>query len=305
MRKLPAAEKMARMNRLKARLPGLPLRGPFEPPQSFIDAMMSMVDGTEGALRHVPWDVCYSREDELNGVKWLKEWTHDGHGECKDSASSTQEVHFSINSSLGLMQCLHHRGVAADLANLCKCEDHDALVQMLLQEYQRSHPTGFGKISMEQLQRADREAWRVAAEGTTSGLGPDDVGILPTTAALRPAISDSALKLLLLPLPMASSSKRQVEVKTEVNAEGPGRKARRTQAKAKARAADKPRMPPRLPEKPRGTSLTPEGAATCFAHNLKTCSMSSNHESNGCGHSRHACTMCYNNHPYLGCPQKQ
>ena len=66
-RKLPAAEREARLEELKQELaPAIEVAGSMEPSHLLIDKFANMVE--MGELRFVPWHECTSRENEIKGV---------------------------------------------------------------------------------------------------------------------------------------------------------------------------------------------------------------------------------------------
>eukprot|EP00971_Amphidinium_carterae_P317311 6308551-Amphidinium_carterae.1 len=80
-------------------------------------------------------------------------------------------------------------------------EQHDILVQALLKEMQKVPPTGYAKVSFEQLQRADREVWTQIAQSCPAGLAPLPDGKFPAGEALQRAVVSHAFTALCAHLP--------------------------------------------------------------------------------------------------------
>eukprot|EP00971_Amphidinium_carterae_P347483 6489518-Amphidinium_carterae.1 len=276
---MPVSERNARTQKLKNRLPGLPMDLHYEPSHQLVNSMSFMVEA-EASIKYMEWEKCTSREEEIRGERKSKDNKPD---DRKDSRTN-------LTSDLRVYLALHRRGVAAELGNLLTYEDHDVLVQLLMTELLREPLYGHQPVSHDQLRRADAEAWKVASSFVTAGLQPDSQGKLPAGAALRRAAEDARVIRLLSPLPMAAPVKRSASPQ-----------ASGSQKKAKAKAKP-PQRPAQLPDSLRGSSVTPDGTAICFAYNMKKCSQQSER---GCGRGKHVCTKCFKLHPFFECPQAQ
>eukprot|EP00971_Amphidinium_carterae_P329037 6461278-Amphidinium_carterae.1 len=196
------------------------------------------------------------------------------------------------------MQALHRRGAAADIGGVLTFEVHDKLAQVLVKELSRVPPTGYQKISLEQISRV--EAWKLVSARCTSGLQPDAMGKRPVDTAMEEVLVDPAFRLLLLPLPQVGQLGKRSAVASghdEVEASLP-KKVKRAAVKPKAAPRQAPRLPPGL----EGASTSKDGAAICFAYNLGTCKAQSQ---KGCPRGKHVCTKCNGPHPFTSCPDKK
>ena len=72
------------------------------------------------------------------------------------------------------------------------------LVSTLLDEYQREPPPGYQQVSLDQLLRADREAFRLAANACKKGIRQMPDLTRPLDDAIKAAVSNSSFRLLLL-----------------------------------------------------------------------------------------------------------
>ena len=68
------------------------------------------------------------------------------------------------SSDLRVYPLLHRRGIALDVANVMRFEQHDVILKLLIEEMPRDQPVGYSPLSMEQLQRADKEIWTKIGE---------------------------------------------------------------------------------------------------------------------------------------------
>ena len=290
-KKLPQAERSVRIRRLASRLPGLRLDGNMEPSHHLIDAVATMVD--ENSLKYISWAECLSRDDEAVGIKRSREWKADASGTLKEILKPLKEEHRADTSTdLRILQALHRRGAACDVGGLMTYAQHDCLVQDLLRELQRQPPAGFLAVTHEQLQRADREVWRMAAETTAhSGIAMTASGTYPVAEAFKTALSDARVRALLIPMAAPASSTSTKRTADQLDKANPSSK--------------KPRVAPKrgngtmkLPDALQGTPTTIDGSRICYAFNLKKCS-----SAKGCVRGKHVCTLCYGSHAYLDCPK--
>eukprot|EP00971_Amphidinium_carterae_P235470 4672905-Amphidinium_carterae.1 len=275
---MPMSERNARTQKLRRRLPGLPMELHYEPSHQLVNSMAYMVDA-EATIRYAEWEKCTSREEEIRGERRSKDSKPD----------DRKEYRTNLTSDLRVYLALHRRGVAAELGILMSYEDHDILVQLLMTELLREPLYGHHAVSHDQLRRADAEAWKVASSLITAGLQPDPQGRLPAGLAMRRAAEDGRVLRLLSPLPMSAPAKRSTSPP-------PGGSQKKPRAKAKT-----PQRGAMLPDGLHGSSTTPDGTAICFAYNQKKCVQQN---SRGCGRGRHVCTKCFKVHPYADCPEK-
>eukprot|EP00971_Amphidinium_carterae_P197260 3915415-Amphidinium_carterae.2 len=276
---MPVSERNARTQKLKNRLPGLPMDLHYEPSHQLVNSMSYMVEA-EATIKYLEWERCTSREEEIRGERKTRD----------NKPDERKEFRTNLTSDLRVSLALHRRGVAAELGNLMTYEDHNILVQLLMTELLREPLYGHQPVSHDQLRRADAEAWKVASSFITAGLQPDAQGKLPAGAALRRAAEDARVIRLLSPLPTTAPAKRA----SSPQSAGPQKKP-----KAKAKPQQRPAA---LPEGLKGASTTPDGTAICFSYNLNKCSQQNGR---GCGRGRHVCTRRFKTHPYVECPERQ
>ena len=287
-KKMNNIERSARLQKLATRLPGLRLKGIMEPAHCLIDLAAQFVE--ENALRHVNLHECISREEELQGAKKSKEWKTDGQGYVREVHSKSTESHADVSTDLKIFQALHRRGVAFQVANLMTYEEHDALSQVLMDELQRQPISSqHAAVGHEQLQRADREVWKLVSASTLGNLSPDATGAYPAGVALKAALDNPTFRSLLMQLP--APAKRPLETKTEPGS-GSATQSKRRKAAPKATASGF-----KMPSGLQGTPTTPQGARICFSYNLGNCKESGK----GCPRGRHVCTRCYGDHAFIKC----
>ena len=169
---------------MQAAVPALVLEGELEPSRLLVDKIAQMVK--EGVLKYVPWEEGTTRADELAGLKKDKVWKADSNGVVKEAAVD-RAVLTSLAADLRLKYALQRRGLAMEMGNLCSFAHHERWANKLLAEYLREPPPGYKRLSLSQLERADRELFRRLAELTRAGLAPDGAGV----RALEPHVGQS------------------------------------------------------------------------------------------------------------------
>eukprot|EP00969_Alexandrium_andersonii_P000605 26069-Alexandrium_andersonii.AAC.1 len=196
-RKMPATERAARHKRLQERLVGLQLVDELECSHALVDKFAAMAE--EGVLRYIPWDELTKRESELQNEKKTKEWRADSSGLLREHTTAN-EAKVDLSTDLRMKYALQRRGLAAEQAGLLTFEVHDTWVSKLLREYLRVPPPGYQKISVAQVQRADRELFKRMAEETRGGFPAAAPGKLPLDNLLPQLIYEPCVQMLLLPL---------------------------------------------------------------------------------------------------------
>eukprot|EP00973_Karenia_brevis_P055585 7728889-Karenia_brevis.AAC.1 len=83
---------------------------------------------------------------------------------------------------------------------------HEKVVDMLIESYMRTPPPGYAKISIDQVQRADKEIFRRLMEVTRAGIVVNAAGDLPCDLALPGILFEPGVQILLLPLPEKGGS---------------------------------------------------------------------------------------------------
>ena len=162
-RKLPAAEKQARLLQQQERLNGLNIVGELQPSYALVDLVASMIE--TNAVIWVSPAKCSKRETEIQHSA-TKEKTSvvaiEQHTLKVTAAEDVVKVDHS--TELQLQWALQRRGIAFDQCRLIDWDVHQKWVQYLLGLLTKSVPDGYSKIRMDQLLKADRELFLVMAQ---------------------------------------------------------------------------------------------------------------------------------------------
>lgn len=322
-RKLPLPEREARFNRLASRLTGMKLVGPTEPSHALVDSIAQMIE--DGTLRYIPWSECQSRDNEIVSIKRDKQWLPDARGIIKEVVSSSSSP-ADTSTDLKLSQALTRRGIACDMANLMDFETHEKLANLFMEELDMDPPADYAKVTVNQLQKADKEIFRLLAAKTRGGLGPDALGRRPVDTFMKEILDSTRVRVLLMPLPSGRPSPKSetpmgAPIKKAPGPPGTPGSSPRAKARAKKAAAasspsggiqpsPKPAAKKRdaatafipMPLALRGQNATnPEGKRMCFGFNLGTCKAITVGDS--CDKGVHGCCKCFGNHASKDCPK--
>ena len=283
--KLPAAERAARRKEQADRLTGLDLAGELEPSHALVDLFVQQAE--DNILRYVGWDQCTKRDQEIAGAKKDKVWKADANGVIKEVRQDSAAV-AQLGTDLRLKYALQRRGLAMDQARITTFGVHEKWVNRLIQEFLREPPEGYGKVSVQQLARADRELFKVMAEEARAGIQQKVDGARPLDLALMAAMAHTTVNMMLVPLPSLGSNH-------DVDSDNPTPKQRprvdhaRRRQPAKLVPRQRDSAGPRMPRDLMGVDgKTTDGQPICYGFNLPSgCS----HAAPGgkCGKGLHVC----------------
>lgn len=302
-RKLAVPERAHRYRVQAAKLAGLSLRGELEPADSLVDEAVSQHD--DNRVRYIKWDKLLKREQEMEGIKKFDALTTRRDGTVK--VGSTEELPAADTSSEYLLRnALLRRGLAYDQAGLIDFHIHEAWVEELMSARMRTPSKGCARVSVEQLEDADKALFFRLSELTRDGIIPDALGVRPLDRALPRAMVEPRIANMLANVHVGASSssaaKRERDrsdspkrkwLRQDKGAKGAKDSGGKGKGKDKAKGAGKSAA---LPTGLEGSSRTPDGSHICFGYNFKTCTEQSK---SGCSKGKHVCTKCFKTHPFL------
>jgi hypothetical protein len=321
--RLSAPERAARMVKLQAKLVGLAIRDALEPSHSLVDAYCQMIE--DDTLKYLPWDELTQRSQEVAGSKKdadviTQVWSPDASGVVRQHTQSSSDK-ADLTSDLKLKLALQRRGIAMEMAGLCTYSAHQVLVDVLLAEFMRPPLDGYTSVSLQQIQRADRQAFVKMAELTQAGLRLKPDGTLPVETAMTEVVTSTAFLFMLMQLPARAGASSSVPALQEMQSKqarkrkhednlaashaakaaklaAAGAKGRGAAAAAAGKGAGKAAKGSRMPAALIGCDSTkPDGARICFGYNLGTCTAAVAPGS-ACPQGLHCCCVkgCYASH---------
>ena len=295
-RKLPIAEKNARLLEQETRLRGLKIRGELQPSFALVDMVAQMKE--TNTVLCIPPSKCTKRDAEIQNNLKEKPITLSLEQQMVKLASTDDHITADTSTDLQLQWAMQRRGLAFDQCALISHDVHETWVQQLLGQLTREAPSGFSRVSVSQIIRADRELFTLMAQELQGPLQPDQDGELPMNKKLRELRTDPRVTMFLLPLPRSAPKESEkatvVAPAAKTGAQAPLRPAKKARPSAKAKSM--------CPQELRGyQQKDPSGNAICWAFNLK--SGCKNEVSNGkCKKGVHCCIKCHkNNHSLVTC----
>jgi len=193
-RKIPFAERQARMETLKAGLSGLSLTGELEPAHSLLDRVCAMHEAN--AIKYLDLATCIPRSLEIQGTTKSKELTLErGSLVWK---SQEDKVTSATDSEIKVHYALVRRGVAFQFGRIMSFDQHSQWETFLFEALHREAPPGYSRPSLAQLLQCDKAAFSRLAT-TVGSIRMNDAGEYPLGDALLKLRGDPLIALYLMP----------------------------------------------------------------------------------------------------------
>jgi hypothetical protein len=199
---LPLAEKVERINQLKARLPGLLITQQLEPSHQLVDKAVQQWE--ENSLRYIELTACTSREQEVLAEKSTPSLTFDATGNIK--VTKKQELaQCSLTGDLRLRTAMQRRALAYDLAGIASFLVMEKWANLLFEKLQQEPPHGYRYVTHDQLLRADKALWLRVAEETRAQVQGNGLK-KPVDEAIEKWSLHAEVQYHIMPMPAASQS---------------------------------------------------------------------------------------------------
>lgn len=193
---IPYAERVVRMDRLKASLQGLVIEGHTEPSQSLLDECCQQYD--QRILRYIEPAKCTSRESEILSNKVEKKLKLNAATMTLQETKAIPDADSS--TAFALMQCFRRRGLAYEFSQLISFKAHEKYIDMLFRHLNAEPPPNYAHTTINQLLRADREVFLYMSQHCKD-IRPDVAGKRPLDDMLQEALKDYRTAFHLMPLP--------------------------------------------------------------------------------------------------------
>ena len=298
VKRLAPAERSQRLRDQQARLSGLDLRGNFEPGDSLVDKAVACYESDR--LSYISWDACVSRDHEiLTGSKRDTSLTFDTSGSLKLTKRDQVEP-CNASNEIQVRYCLIRRGLALDQGNILCYKLHDRLAEKLMNIRMEEPPAGCMRVSLKQIETADKKFWTLLSEKTRDGIKSGADG-RPCDKQFDACFnSPEFLNLLQHRFGPSNSS---AALKTNDQEEPKLKKVKTVPPKGAGKASSFMRIPNDLLAVG-CVGQTSKGHRLCFDFNLKKCKL--HVKDQRCSKGLHLCGVkgCHKNHPALDCPNK-
>ena len=310
-KRIPAAERAARYNEQKLRLPGLPLDGVHECSHALLDSVMQQYEHDE--CKWISLGSCTSRAQEQMGARKDAAFSLQSDGQLRIQPAKVTAT-ADVSTDLKVKQAFTRRGLAYDQAGLIDFSTHSRWVEQMFKAMERAVPEHFGNITVQQCLDADKELWRLMADECRAGVVPSAGGAKPLDAALekfrthsdvlyfilpfskRTAVASSSSTTLTLPDAEISNRKRKREENEKRKGDGKGKKGKKGGGKNIKGAGDT-RMPDGCVNK------TKTGQNICFRFNSPGGCTFNNRAGGSCSRGAHVCARpnCGEAHSAVAC----
>ncbi|CAE7214910.1 unnamed protein product [Symbiodinium sp. CCMP2592] len=168
IKKLAPADRAERLREQQSRLKGLDLRGNMEPGDSLIDRAVAIYESDR--LQYVEWQHSVSRQHELlTGLKKDASLTLDSAGGLK-IASKPNVTPCDVSTDMMVRYALVRRGLAFEQANILAYHLHDELLEKYMSFRLMDPPPNHARVSLKQIEQADRQFTMLLAEHTRGGI---------------------------------------------------------------------------------------------------------------------------------------
>ncbi|CAJ1387287.1 unnamed protein product, partial [Effrenium voratum] len=162
VKKMPQAEKQARLVQQQAKLQGLSITGELQPSHALIDLAASMLDNN--AVIWIAPSKCSKREAELQLTAKEKPQILSIEQQLLKVTAPELQVKVDNATEIQMQWSLQRRGIALDQCGLVEWSVHQHWVQYLMGLLVKPSPDGYNRIRMDQLLNADRELFTVMSE---------------------------------------------------------------------------------------------------------------------------------------------
>jgi len=264
--KMPTEERASRVRALRQRLGGMDITGSGEPSGRLVDMILQMFE--QGTIKYVPWASCTSREQEVLHQKKTSVPTSSvlsDHAGFVKIRAPQDEMSAEVHSDHMLHLLLQRRALAFELAGVARFEAFNAVHTRMFKEMMKTPLPGYQRVSMDQVERADRHVFVRLAELTASGLHRQADGLLPAEQALATILTEVEFLYLLLPMPRSSGSgqhKSKASKKRARSSSQSGSETRRKPQKGKGKGKNK-----KGAGQARTVTRDDKGMPICFAYN--------------------------------------
>ena len=301
LRKLPVAERNARVDEQHKRLNGLIHTPQTQPANHCVDLVVDMLESN--SLRYVPMNRWTSRAQELSLAKKDPAIQVDAEGTIK-MGSKTPEATCEIGGAYALRQAFLRRSLAFDLGHLASFHVMESYVSTLFEYLQRPVPKGYSTVSLGQILSADKELFVRAAHELDGKLQSPAGSARPLDAVITSLSASQSVIQFLLPTPLPPPLPHPVKrphASTEgaldsgaVDQSGKGKKGKGRGGKGKGQA-------PKITIPDGCAARDTQNRPNCFAFNLGGCKLRVT--KGRCPRGMHHCwkTACEGQHPYTEC----
>ena len=303
-RKLPAAEKQARLLTQQRRLTGVNITGDLQPSYALIDLVNGMIE--TNAVIWISPTKCSKRDAEIQLTAKEKVPIVSLDNQVLKLTAPEQVAKTDTGTELQLQWALQRRGIALDQCGLVEWNTHQRWVQYLLGLLSKDVPEGYSKIRTDQVMKADKELFLTMAEEIQRAGQRLTANPKPMDVQMQRLITDPRVTMYLLPLPKSSAPAKSSEQNPSsgVSPKTKGSGVNNSPKQPRVKKANKPssRAKAMCPAELKDyAQVDDQGRAICWSFNLKNgCKEAT--QNGRCKKGAHICIKCHrSNHGLATC----
>ena len=289
-KKLPAAEKAARLADAKRRLTGLVIEDEMEPSHALIDAVAHM--GESNSIVWIPPSKCTKRDSELKLGLRDKQKYLTVQEQAVTLAPAPDKLTAEHSTPLEVQWCLQRRGLAFFMCGFLEWETHEKWVASLLRCLSADVPPGYAPISTQQILRADSELFLLLAR-EVKRVKPDSAGVMEMDVLMNRFRHDPRVLTYMQPLQRGSASSGSAPQGSQYDDQAalrPSKRQKKRDARLKA-PVKAGNLPEELKLCPYQTDAA--GHRYCWNFNLgKGCNADCKGNPPACSRGVHGCMTC-------------
>lgn len=291
--KMPAPERVARLDAFKQKYPGLHYSSETEPSHKLVDRVCQMA--TDQLLEWVPWNQLTTRVHEVTNTQKEMKISFDGNGSLK-LTKREPDHEAPLIGDMRVRQALSRRARAFELAGLCTFAIMEAWRERILELLQKEPQANASPVQLHQLKEADQQLFKKIAESTRGDLVQRADGARPMENFLTVYMDSAEVQFCLIPQPKSpkppAAGQPQKWGKKQLQ---------KSHNKMESKDASKRDSPPfQLP--PGCHQKTDEGKPICNGYNKGFCKFAQ--PGKRCKRGFHICWKCFKAHPFSACTQE-
>ena len=310
LKRIPAAERRARLLAQQRRLRGLSIEGELCPSFALCDLANTIYETS--VMQWVSPSKCSKRDTELQSVS-----KHDARSAISLEKQSLVVVPHEgpktdTSTELRLQWAFMRRGIAFDQCHLLSWEIHQKWVTLLMEALCESPPPGYSAVTAAQIVRADREIWTLLARDLPGPYKVTATGVSPCDAVFERLMTHARITQFLLPLrgSAAKGATTAREATRDLGDSG-GSTSTKPPARPKKKAKPQPKKAAKPPSLKNYSCKHSSGKPICWAYNCaEGCTLDANNNVvpgiPGCRKGLHCCCKCFRaNHGLVSCRSKE
>ena len=201
-RKMPLAERLARIEKQKKELKGLVLNAANEPSHALVDKFQSMIE--DGYITYIGPDKCMSREEEITKEKKDSSIAIDTAGGLKLTKKSL-DLQCDVSGELRLRAAFTRRALAMHQTQLVDFDVIEEWHQRIFASLIRAPPAGHKYVTVQQILTADKQLWMLVSQETRGSIAQKVGDEFPLTEAFKKFFNSPEVLCFMTPLPTTRS----------------------------------------------------------------------------------------------------